>query len=938
MSALTKTPRAAALVERELELGAIRRAMAGAADGTGQTIVLDAPAGLGKTALLDAAEGLLGDADWLVRRAAHGPRERFFEYGIVRTLFEAPMRRLDEAGRDRVTDGLAGPAARLLLEGEVTDDDPATEIGHSVVWLCEELARERPLALLVDDAHWADSQSLAVLAYVARRIADLPVLLVVATRSVVIDWDSDVVGILGGIGGATVLQPAAMSHDGAATLIRREAPGASDEQCASCERSTEGNPWLLIELARQLAASGPAVLDDPVRHAVPLSPDARVHLRRRLTDQSPADRAVAEALAILGPFSDHHTVAEIVGPMAGDLTVSRGRLAADGLCRGDAWRLVHPLLEAAVRDQLGPFERERLHRDAARVLQDEGAPAEVVAEHLLACGPARDADASAALQEAAARAAERGDLQAATALAARALDERAPGDDRALILTDLGTTTFHAGQSRAGERLRQALAATEDDATRVEILQRLGALQAIDPTGAWLPDVLEAGEQVEGDPDLALAAELAAMDALLTHTEQHAERAARVQAIDPFSTKVPELRASALAHRAWLGAETGLLHASSCADLARAALSGDVLLDLADVRAGFHLCIRVLMVTDQVEDAEGAITALREKATASGSVVLIATAAWYAGDLALCVGRLADAAREARQALALSPAPGLLSGAATEVLVGALAEQGAFDEAHQILAARPELWTGAEGWETGVRHARAQLLLAEGDFAQAESAAREAGERRIAQGRGNPAWTPWRATLAHALAHQGKFDEAVAVADENVALADAFGAPTACMRAGLARTVCERPGEQRAARAGVALELEAPGVLERAQLQIELGSTLVRLGRRVEAREWLRPAFAVADAAGAAPLAERARRELVASGLRPRKAALDGVAALTPRQTQVCGLAASGRSNREIAQELFLSVKTVETHLAAAYEKLGAPGRAELCAMLADAP
>ncbi|HST42965.1 MAG TPA: helix-turn-helix transcriptional regulator, partial [Conexibacter sp.] len=217
-------------------------------------------------------------------------------------------------------------------------------------------------------------------------------------------------------------------------------------------------------------------------------------------------------------------------------------------------------------------------------------------------------------------------------------------------------------------------------------------------------------------------------------------------------------------------------------------------------------------------------------------------------------------------------------------------------------------------------------------------AAREVGERRLAQGRANPAWTSWRATQAHALAHLGRLDEAAAVADENVALAHAFGAPTALMTALLARTVCEPPGERRAAQAAAALELEAPAVLERAQLQVELGSMLVRLGRRIEARDALRPAFATADAAGAAPLAERARRELVASGLRPRKAALDGVASLTPRQAQVCGLAAGGRSNREIAQELFLSVKTIETHLAAAYEKLGVSGRAEMVAALAEAP
>ena len=92
----------------------------------------------------------------------------------------------------------------------------------------------------------------------------------------------------------------------------------------------------------------------------------------------------------------------------------------------------------------------------------------------------------------------------------------------------------------------------------------------------------------------------------------------------------------------------------------------------------------------------------------------------------------------------------------------------------------------------------------------------------------------------------------------------------------------------------------------------------------------LRRALADADAAGAVLLAARARRELIARGARPRHAALEGPAALTPRQREICELAAAGRSNRGIAQELFLSIKTVETHLAAGYRKLGVNRRAEL--------
>jgi DNA-binding NarL/FixJ family response regulator len=122
--------------------------------------------------------------------------------------------------------------------------------------------------------------------------------------------------------------------------------------------------------------------------------------------------------------------------------------------------------------------------------------------------------------------------------------------------------------------------------------------------------------------------------------------------------------------------------------------------------------------------------------------------------------------------------------------------------------------------------------------------------------------------------------------------------------------------------------------LELSRIRLELGRALTRLGRRVQARGPLQLALADADRVGATLLADAARRDLVATGLRPRRAQTEGLASLTPRQRQVCELAASGTANRVIAQQLFLSIKTVETHLAAAYEKLGVETREALVSAL----
>ncbi len=280
----------------------------------------------------------------------------------------------------------------------------------------------------------------------------------------------------------------------------------------------------------------------------------------------------------------------------------------------------------------------------------------------------------------------------------------------------------------------------------------------------------------------------------------------------------------------------------------------------------------------------------------------------------------------------------MLTGGAAGVLVCALAERGELQEARELLGER-----GLDGplagmpWESAVLHARARLALAEGDFELALAEATESGLRRGDRGRPNPTWTPWRSTAAIALAHLGRRQEAVAMADAELVLAQRFGAAVPIASALNGRAVAEADPAARAALCERALSMAAStsAALEAVRARLELGSALAYMGRRTEARDALRPALADADEIGAVLLAQRARRELVATGLRPRRAALEGAAALTPRQRQVCELAGAGKGNRAIAQELFLSIKTVETHLAACFRKLGVATRAELALQLA---
>ena len=929
-------PAPAPLLERAHELDVLADGVAGLAAGRSAVVVLDAPAGLGKTALLDQAAELAARAGHRVRHAAPGPLERHFSFGVIRTLLETPLRAASAGERARALEGVAATAGELLLEGSTPGADSTTLVAHSVLWLCSALAERRPLALFVDDAHWADRRSLAVLAYLAGRSEDLPLLLVVAARGEDPDGATDLLSLLGAARSTTVLRPQPLTEAGAVALIERLAPGTPDEVAADCGRVVAGNPWLLGELGRLLAERGPSAVCSASFDG---SPRTGV-VRRRMAELSPRDRRVLEALAVAGDTAAAHVVAAVARVGIGELSPARDALVAAGLLVRDlsaygADRFAHCLIASAVVSSLSRGERERAHRAAARGLLATGADDELVAGHLLESGPNADPAVSASLSRAASAAAERGEPHAAAAYLERALQERASGDHRGRMLAQLGAVTFDAGLPEARTHLREALREVLDGPDRVDVLTRLAMLNLVDARDEDLTRLFERELADERDPDVRLAVETAALDALMILPARQAERARRVAAIAGTTTADPLLERVVKAHRAWVGIEQATPHAPACAALARRALDGGLLLAEANRRSAYVIATRALALTDDAA-AEGAIDALREEATTRRSLRLRTAAAWFAGELALRTGRVADAENHARLGLDLAPGQELdiFSGGAAVVLVGALAERGAFADAHEFLREhRLDLDLGPALWEVGMRHARARLALLEGDFERAHAGALAAGELRERQRRSNPTLAPWRSTAALALAHLGRRDEAAVLADEELERARHFGARLPIARAVYARAVAE---PDHAARTALCTEgLTFAHGAEAVALRLELGSAQASLGARREARETLRPALADADAAGAVLLAQRARRELVATGLRPRQAAMEGAAALTPRQRQICELASAGKGNRAIAQELFLSVKTVETHLAAGFRKLGVNARTELAHGLA---
>jgi len=304
----------------------------------------------------------------------------------------------------------------------------------------------------------------------------------------------------------------------------------------------------------------------------------------------------------------------------------------------------------------------------------------------------------------------------------------------------------------------------------------------------------------------------------------------------------------------------------------------------------------------------------------------------------LRVGNLADAEADARIALETGPRlPGVHAALALSVLFETLAERGEFEAAEAADSRYPLV----EHFPTMIQAAwllaaRGRLRLAELRPAAALDDLFAAGDLFTRLGSPSPA-TPWRsdAALAHlALGAQG---EARTLAAEEVALAEEFDGPrtlgVALRAAGLAED-----GER-----GIELLRQAVGVLEssaaaleRARAMTDLGAALRRAGRRAESREILRPALDLAHRCGAHALTERARAELTAAGGRPRRLVLTGLDSLTPSERRVAQLAAAGLSNRDIAQHLFITARTVEGHLTHAYQKLDITSRDQLPGVLAS--
>jgi DNA-binding NarL/FixJ family response regulator len=320
-----------------------------------------------------------------------------------------------------------------------------------------------------------------------------------------------------------------------------------------------------------------------------------------------------------------------------------------------------------------------------------------------------------------------------------------------------------------------------------------------------------------------------------------------------------------------------------------------------------------------------------------GSLYSICSVNIFRGWTWLQRGELADAEASLRDAhvqlhdLFAPDAHSVAYGAAH--LTRVLTERGDLAGARSALAARGNPNPASDA-DALVRRAEIELLLAEHSWDEALVAANQYHARL--RGIDNPAWGPWRSLKALALDGLERRDEALALVEDEVEAARRWGAPGALARALRLLGTLRREDGQDFLREAVSVAEASPARLEHAKALVALGSALRRAGQRSESREPLRRGFELATRCGAESLANSARAELHSAGARPRREALSGPESLTPSERRVADLAAEGRSNRDIAQTLFVTPKTVEVHLTSTYRKLGISARAALSAALGN--
>jgi DNA-binding CsgD family transcriptional regulator len=923
------------LLERKGEVEAFTDAAAHAREGRGSVVLVEGEPGVGKTRLLTAARAIGARLGFIVLSARGAELERNFGFGVVRQLFEQVVSGTSAQARRRLFVGAAALAAPLLGSGEGAEParDAQDALLHGLYWLTVRISERAPLLLEIDDAHWADAPSLRFIAYLARRIDGLPVVVALASRTTEPQAERALIDALKEVHAVRELRPQPLSEGASATLVQATFPSASDALCSRCHEASGGNPFLLQELVAELDVRTVDPRDADVLELGDVAPEAvRRSLLARLALLPEAAPKLAEAAAIL----ESATLAEVV-ELAG-VSLEEAAPAADQLVASrllgsvEPVEFAHPLMRSAVYAEIPPAERAIRHLGAAKLLAERGSPAEEVAAHLMRAVPSGDSWAIETLMAAAEEARSRGTPDTRVAYLRRVLEGPLERDRRFELELELGRAMVEAGSPEGLAHLQSVFDRSRQTGLRTEAALSIAwALQMSGETRRAAELLAHGMDELSATspPD---AARLGVELIMLTDVDLNAATfvADRLDAAERLLHKGPPTIVSG--HEAVTLGKRGE-SADRAAEAAQASLADGSLFELGMAGSPYYLLVvSMLTYADRIDEAlshhERTIAEARRRGLVAPFVIGSTQRAYAHGRR----GSLDEAEADARIAVDAARLHGFVPFelmAVTSLLL-TLADRDPAAGIQMLREADTPLDEIEHTQVAVLIFSRGHLRLAHGDMALAADDLLEAGRRFTEWGLLNPIFD-WRSGAALALLASGERGRALDLVSEEVERARRWGTPRAIGVALRAQGLIEG-GEQ-----GVELLREAVAILESSQARLEharastdLGALLRRKNRRTEAREPLRLGLDLARRCGAHVLAERARQELVAAGARPRRERLTGADSLTPTERRIALLAAEGKSNPEIAQDLFVTRKTVEFHLSNAYRKLGIHSRDQL--------
>lgn len=908
-------------VGRQGEIATLQAELALALSGHPRLVLIEGLAGMGKSAALDH---FLSDASGLtVLRATGEQWEAFVAYGIVDQLMR--------------TAGVSSSRLLASRDRSLAAEEPVG-VGARILEVIEDLEQKEPVVIVVDDAHWADMDSLRALLFVARRLVAERVLILLAQRSEAEPrLPEGLRRMAAGRTGLTIrltaLPVGEIQNLATALGVQR----LSTQAARRLHAHTEGNPLyittLLAEMPEERWRTWEPVLPAPGAFAM--------RVVERLNSCSPGTRRLVEAAAVLGStitLATAAALAEVSNPVdAVDeaVDVNLLQLRDDAGIRDIAFS--HPLVQAAVYDQLGPARRVRLHSAAARLVDDE---ASALRHRVMAVTPP-DSQLVADLDDFAHREAALGAWAgAAWALleGSRLSQDRAQREQRLLRAVD---AMVGAGDLIQAETFAREAVAFAPGPLRNAALGYLAVLRGQPVEAERL--LRSAWERSESGGDASLRALVAQRLALhaVGRLRGH-DVVAWVERTVEQATPGDPVRLEALA---LLGLGLGW---QGKMDEGFAAYDA-VLEGIPDDQSGPPL-ERVHMAQGWLrlvaDDAVGAHRILARAAPAalhSGSVRIAVWSYVWLARAGFALGAWDEAAADAERAVSLLEESGHawlrpLARFAAATVPAARGEWVAAEE-HALAAVTRsgdyELMVAATGL------ARAQVPAARGDHDGVLRALEPVAALTDRPGVDEPGFWPWQDLYGDALISAGRLDEAAEFLAPHEELAAVRGrasmiASLARVRGRLEAAQGRLPAAEAAFQRGLAEVERLPLPFQRALVELAYGQVLRRAGQRRAASERLQAARDRLVGLRARPYLERCERELTACGLTPGKRSAFDPSRLTAQELAVARLVAAGMSNRQVASELFVSIKTVQFHLTHIYAKLGVGSRVELATRFRD--